>query len=175
MKKKLLFILLLPVFILLLTGCEEKDTRKSITLTDPVFGYETTFKYNKDEKFSEVKNIEGGASKEIEFENPDLDVEFQMYYTKMSKKAYDTSKTTRSNQKYYKEYKLGEYDAYAYGEYSSGIYLNIVLGVDSTDTAKILFVSIDRLDTNEDIVVSKLLDKELKDFFNSIKVNEVDQ
>lgn len=175
MKKKLLFILLLPVFILLLTGCEEKDTRKSISLTDPVFGYETVFKYNKDEKYSEIKTIEGGASKEIEFENPDFDVEFQMYYTKMSKSSYDRSKEARTKQKYYKEYKYGKYEAYAYGEYSSGIYLNILLGVDSTDTAKILFVSIDRLDTNEDIVVAKLLDKELKDFFNSIEVNEVDQ
>ena len=175
MKKKLLFVLLLPVFILLLTGCEEKDTRKSITLSDPVFGYETVFKYNENENYSEVKTIEGGYSKEIEFENPDLDVEFEMYYTKMGKSSYDRSKETRSKQKYYKEYKLGEYDAYAYGEYSSGIYLNILLGVDSTDTAKILFVSIDRLDTNEDIVVSKLLDKELKDFFNSIEVHSIDQ
>lgn len=175
MKKKLLFILLLPVFILLLTGCEEKDTRKSISLTDPVFGYETVFKYNKDEKYSEVKTNEGGLSKEIEFENPDFDVEFQMYYTKMMKKSYDETKKIRANQKYYKEYKFGKYEAYSYGEYSSGIYLNILLGVDSTDTAKILFVSIDRLDANEDIVVAKLLDKELKDFFNSIEVNEVDQ
>lgn len=174
MKKKLLFVLLLPVFILLLTGCEEKDTRKSITLTDPVFGYETVFKYNENENYSEVKTDESGASKEITFENPDLDVEFDMYYTKMSKSSYDRSKEVRSKQKYYKEYKFGEFDAYAYGEYSSGIYLNILLDVDSTEMAKILFVSIDRLDTNEDVVVSKLLDKELKDFFNSIVVMEVD-
>ena len=175
MKKKLLFILLLPVFILLLTGCEDKDNRKSITLADPVFGYDTTFKYNPKENFSEVKNIEGGASKEIEFENKDLDVEFQMYYTKMSKTSYDRSKETRSKQKYYKEYKFGEYDAYAYGEYSSGIYLNILIGVDGYKDAHILFVSIDRLDTNEEVVVAKLLDKELKDFFNSIEIVSVDQ
>ncbi len=175
MKKKILFILLLPVFILLLTGCgEKKDNRKSITLVDPVFGYETIFKYNSEEKYSEVKTNESGASKEISFENKELDVEFQMYYTKMSKISYDKTKEVRANQKYYKEYSFNGYDAYAYGEYSSGIYLNIVLGVDSTDTAKILFVSIDRLDTNEDVVVSKILDKELKDFFNSIEVHEVD-
>lgn len=174
MKKKLLFIMLLPVFILLLTACEEKDTRKSIVLSDPVFGYETVFKYKEEENYSEVKTNEGGASTEITFENPDLDVEFQMYYTQMSKTSYDKSKEIRTNQKYYKEYKYGKYEAYAYGEYSSGIYLNILLGVDSTDTAKILFVSIDRLDTNEDIIVAKLLDKELKTFFNSIEVNSVD-
>ena len=176
MKKKLLLILLLPVFILLLTGCnEKKDTRKSITLTDPVFGYETVFKYNVDENYSEVKTNEGGASKEISFENPDLDVEFQMYYTKMNKNSYDKTRETRSNQKYYKEYKFSNYEAYAYGEYSSGIYLNILLGVDSTDTAKVLFVSIDRLDTDESKIVFDILDADLSEFFNSIEVHEVDE
>lgn len=49
--------MLLPVFILLLAACEEKDTRKSIDLSEPVFGYETVFKYNQEENFSEVKKI----------------------------------------------------------------------------------------------------------------------
>ena len=142
---------------------------------DPVFGYETVFKYEPTENYSEVKTNEGGASKEIEFKNEDKDVEFQMYYTKMSKTSYDRSKETRSKQKYYKEYKYGKYETYAYGEYSSGLYLNILLGVDSTETAKILFVSIDRIDTNENVVVADVVDKELKDFFNSIEVNEVDE
>ena len=176
MKKKILIILLLPIIVLLLTGCnEKKDDRKSISLVDPVFGYETVFKYNKNENFTKPEYEEGGASKEITFKNEDLDVEFQMYYTKMTKSSYDRSKEVRSKQKYYKEYKYGKYEAYAYGEYTSGIYLNILLDVDSTDTAKVLFVSIDRLDTNEDVVVSKVLDKDLKEFFNSIEVMEVDQ
>ena len=175
MKKKLLLVLLLPLFILLLTGCEEKDNRKSISITDPVFGYETTFKYKPEENFSEVKTDKSGASTEISFDNKDLDVEFQMYYTKMMKKSYDTSKEARSRQKYYKEYKYGKYEAYAYGEYTSGIYLNILLGVDSTETAHILFVSIDRIDTDDSVIVANVLDKKLKDFFNSIEVYEVDQ
>ena len=176
MKKKVLLILLLPIILLGLTGCGEKqDNRKSISLIDPVFGYETTFKYDPQEKFSDVKKEEGGASKEITFKNEDLDVEFQMYYTKMMKSSYDRSKETRSNQKYFKEYKFGKYKAYAYGEYSSGIYLNILIGVDKTETAHILFVSIDRLDNNENIVVADVLDKQLKEFFNSIQIYEVDQ
>lgn len=175
MKKKILLVLLLPIIIIGLTGCgEKKDTRKSIKLADPVFGFETVFKYDEKENFTNIKTKEGGASKEISFENSDLDVEFQMYYTKMSKTSYDKSKEIRANQKNYKEYKYGKYNAYAYGEYSSGLYLNILLGVDSTDTAKILFVSIDRLDTNEDVIVANVLDKDLKDFFNSIEVNEID-
>lgn len=175
MKKKILLVLLLPLFILVLTGCEKKDDRKTISLIDPVFGYETVFKYDKKENFSDLKTDDSGASKEITFKNEDLDVEFQMYYTRMSKKSYDTSRETRSKQKYFKEYKYGKYKAYAYGEYSSGLYLNILLGVDKTDTAKVLFVSIDRIDINEKVVVADVLDKELKDFFNSIEVFEVDQ
>lgn len=175
MKKKLLFILLLPLLILGLTGCEEKDTRKTISISDPVFGFETTFKYDEKEKFSEAKVNKSGVSTEISFENTELDVEFQMYYTKMSKTSYDRSKEIRASQKYYKEYKYGKYEAYAYGDYSSGMYLNILLGVDSTNTAKVLFVSIDRLDTNENVVVADVLDKKLKNFFNSIEVYEIDQ
>ena len=175
MKKKLLFILLLPVFILLLTGCEEEDNRKTISLTDPAFGYITTFKYNPEENYSEAKYEEGGLSKRITFENKDLDVQFDMYYTRMSKTSYDQSKKIRSKQKYYKEYKFGEYEAYAYGESSSGINLNLLIGVDGYKDAHILFIAIDRLDTNEKVVVANLLDKELKDFFNSIEIESVDE
>lgn len=174
MKNKLLLLIILLVPVLLLTGCG-KEEKEKITLTDPVFGYQTTFSYDKKENFSNIKTEDGGASKAITFENKDLDVEFQMYYTKMMKSSYDKSKETRANQKYYKEYNYGKYKAYAYGEYSSGIYLNILIDVDSTDTAKILFISIDRLDTNENIVVADVLDKELKEFFNSIQVYEVDE
>lgn len=180
MKKKLLLLfLLLPTLLLVVTGCNkekepvEKEEKEKITLKDSAFGYETIFKYDKGEKYSEVEEDNGGASTEISFENEDLDVEFQMYYTKMSKSSYDKTKETRSAQKYYKEYTYGKYKAYAYGESSSGINLNILLDVDDTDTAKLIFVAIDRLDTNEDIVVADVLDKDLKDLFNSIEVNSL--
>ena len=180
MKKKILLLLVLvPALLLIVTGCDkekepvQKEEKKKIILKDSTFGYETIFKYDKEEKYSDVKEIEGGASKEIEFENEDLDVEFQMYYTKMSKTSYDKTQETRSAQKYYKEYTFGKYKAYAYGEYSSGINLNILLDVDSTKTAKVIFVAIDRLDTNEEVVISDVLDKDLKDLFNSIEVNSL--
>ena len=76
--------------------------------------------------------------------------------------------------KYYKEYKFGKYEAYAYGEYSSGIYLNILLDVDKTETAKILFVSIDRIDTDENIVVADVLDKKISKLFDTIEVEYID-
>ena len=180
MKKKLLLLLvLIPALLLVVTGCDkekesvQKEEKEKITLNDSTFGYETVFKYDKGEKYSEVKENNGGASTEISFENEDLDVEFQMYYTKMGKTSYEKTQETRSAQKYYKEYTFGKYKAYAYGEYSSGINLNILLDVDSTDTAKVIFVAIDRLDTNEDIVVADVLDKDLKEFFDSIEVNSI--
>lgn len=178
-KKVILFLLLLPALLLTLTGCTKekepvkKEEMKKISLSDSTFGYKTVFKYDKKEKYSEVKEETGGASTEISFENEDLDVEFQMYYTKMSKTSYDKTQEIRSAQKYYKEYTFGKYKAYAYGESSSGINLNILLDVDSTETAKLIFVAIDRLDTNEDVVVADVLDKDLKAFFNSIEVNSL--
>ena len=178
-KKLLLLIILLPALLLTVTGCDkekepiQKEEKKEITLSDSTFGYETKFKYDKDENYSDVEENLGGASTEIEFENKDLDVEFQMYYTKMSKTSYEKTQETRSAQKYYKEYTYGKYKAYAYGESSSGININILLDVDSTETAKVIFVAIDRLDTNEEVVVADVLDKDLKDFFNSIEVNSL--
>jgi len=172
--KKVLFILLLPIIILGLTGCgEKKDTRKTITLEDSAFGYATTFKYDENEKFTDIEAEKSGVSNSLTFKNEELDVEFQMYYTRMMKTSYETSKKARSAQKYYKEYKFGEFDAYAYGDYTSGIYLNILLGVDNTETAKVLFVSIDRIDTNQGVVVADVLDKKLNKFFNTIQVESL--
>lgn len=170
--KKLLIVIVLLLSVFIITGCEEE--KEKISLVDPVFGYETVFKYDKKDNFSNIKKDDSGVSKSITFENKDLDVEFQMYYTRLLKKSYDISKETRSKQKYYKEYKFGKYEAYAYGESSSGLYLNILLGVDKTETAKALFVSIDRIDSNQNIVVGEVLDKYLIKFFNTIEVMEVD-
>lgn len=174
MKKKLLLILLLPIVMIGLTGCgENKNTKKSILLSDPVFGYETSFKYDGKESFSGIKNNLDGTSTSLEFKNEELDVEFQMYYTRMMKNSYDESKKIRSKQKYYKEYKFGKYEAYSYGEYTSGLYLNILLD-DYNETAKVLFVSIDRIDTNQNVVVADVLDKKLVKFFDTIEVIDID-
>ena len=170
--KKLLILIVLILPVIILTGCEGE--KEKITLADPVFGYETVFKYDKKENYNSILQERGGASNSVSFKNRDLDVEFQMYYTKMSKDNYNNSKKIRLNQKYYQEYKFGKYEAYSYGSYSSGLYLNILLGVDN-NTAKALFVSIDRIDNNESVVVKDVLDKELMEFFNSIEVNSIDQ
>lgn len=181
-KKIIIILLMTSILSLTLTGCDKKqenktkeNSTKTITLTDNNFGYKTTFTYNKEEKYSEVEEENGGKSKEISFENEDLDLSYQMYYTDMYQNRYKETQETRKAQKYYKEYKFGKYEAYAYGEYSSGLYLNILLETDKEeDKAKILFVSIDRLDSNQDIVVADVVaDKKVQDFFNSLKFEKI--
>jgi hypothetical protein len=132
-------------------------------------GYTTTFKYDKDENYSNVKEDNSGASTAITFKNEDLDIEVEMYYNKMRSATYDASEKTRSAQKYYKEYKFGDYEAYAYGEYDDSINLNVLLGMDDEDAA-VLFVSIERLDNNKDVVIADVLDgKKLQDLFKSME------
>ena len=178
MKKKLLILLLIPALLITLTACDKKgkDTKKennvkTITLKDEKIGYKTTFSYDKKENYSEVKE-ESGASKEISFDNEDKDVSFQMYYNKISDNSYETSKNNRSEQKYYKEYKFGKYEAYAYSEYDDGLYVIIKLAEeDNMDI--LLFVSIDRIDNNKDIIVKDVFEKDLNKFFNTIKIEKI--
>jgi hypothetical protein len=177
-KKIFLMLLILPALLVMLTGCEKKtkttddnaNKKEKIEIMDEKMGVKTTFEYNKND-FSNFKEDNSGASPEITFENEKSDIEFQMYHTSMSKKSYDISKSTRSAQKYYKEYKFGKYEAYAYGEYSSGLNLNILVNVDDEDYTNVLFVAIDRIDSNEDVVVADVFEeKVIQDFFNSINV-----
>ena len=177
MKKKVLLLLLIPALVLTMTACSEKKEKepekkitKTIELSDSKLGFTTTFKYDVDEKFSNVEEDDGGASTAITFENEDLDVEFEMYYTKMRKTTYNETETTRSAQKYYKEYKFGDYEAYAYSEYDDKVYLNVLLGIDEDENAEVLFVSIERIDNNEEVIVPNVLaGKTLQNFFKSME------
>lgn len=183
MRKKLLFLLLIPLLVLTLTACdkkeekkkETKDDKKSIVLEDTGFGYKTTFKYDKKEKFTEPEEETGGRSTQITFNNEDMNLEFEMYYTDMYSKSYDTTKETRSKQKYYKEYTFGKYQAYVYGEYDTGLNMNILLETDKDeDKAKILFVAIDKMDINKEKSVSEIVEEqEVQDFFNSITFEKI--
>lgn len=176
MKKKLLLcLLLIPALLVVVTGCGNKKEvveQRNIELTDKDFGYSTVFTFAKEENYTEPEEDHGGRTTEITFKNEDLDVSFEMYYTDMRTTTYKDSQKTRSEQKYYKEYKFGDYEAYAYGNYSSGLYLNILIDTDKEkDMAKVLFVSIDRLDVNEEVVVADVLAGEkLQEFFNSMVV-----
>ena len=184
MKKTLLLLLLVPVLLLVVTGCGKKEEKKpvenntkTIELTDKKFGYKTTFTYDKSEKFSDIEvDTESGKTTEIEFENEELDVEIEMYYTDTFQETYEGTQKSRSVQKYYKEYTFGEYKGYAYGHYGSSIQLNILIDTDSeTDRAKIIFVSIDRKDSNEEIIIADVLEQKLKSFFDSMKVEKISE
>ena len=176
MNKKLLLILLLIPLLFFATACDkthtgkEKDKKitKTIELSDDKLGFTTTFKYDAEEKFSDVEENEEGKSTAITFTNEEFDASFEMYYTTMSTTAYNETETARSAQKYYKEYKFGDYEAYAYSEYDDKIDLNILLGIDD-NTAEVLFVSIERMDTDEEIVMAEVLEKKLQDFFKTME------
>lgn len=176
MNKKILLVLLLIPLLFFTTACDnthsgkEKDKKitKTIELSDKELGFTTTFKYDAEEKFSNVEENTDGKSTAIEFTNEEFDAAFEMYYTTMRTTTYNETETARSAQKYYKEYKFGDYEAYAYGEYDDKINLNILLGIDGED-AEVLFVSIERMDDDEEIIMAEVLEKKLQDFFKSME------
>ena len=177
MKKKILLLLLIPILVLATTACgathegeqTDKKLTKTIELSDSNLGFTTTFTYDAEEKYTDIEEETGGASSAITFKNEDLDVEFEMYYNTMRTASYNDLEKSRSSQKYYKEYKFGDYEAYAYSDYSDKVYLNILLGIDDDDMAEVLFVSIERLDNNVEIEIPTVLEEKLQEFFNSME------
>ena len=179
--KKYLLLLLIPVLLFGMTACDKKETTKKnaqekIVLEDSKLGFKTTFFYDKGENYSNLEvDKDSGASTAITFNNEDLDLDFQMYYNTMRTATYKDSQTARSKQKYYKEYKFGEYEAYVYGEYDSGLYMNILLKTEENDMADVLFVSIDRHDSDPDTIVSEVVaQKDVQKFFKSIKFEKIE-
>ena len=182
MKKKLIILVLMASTLLLVTGCgKTKETEKKeesntqlIELTDTKLGFKTTFTVDKEAKYTDIEvDTESGASAELEFENVELDVEFQMYYNVMYEDSYNKMKESRMSQKYYKEYQFGEYEAYAYGDYADGLYLNIILDDDENEQLDILFVSVDRMDNSEKIVADIVNGEEVQNLFNSLKFEKI--
>ncbi len=178
MNKKIILLLLIVVVLFMTTGCgktheegaKEKKLTKTIELSDSNLGFTTTFTYDAEEKYSDVEEKDGGKSTEIVFKNEELDVTFDMYYTTMRDTTYNETEKARSKQKYYKHYKFGDYEGYTYSEYEDKANLNILLGIDEDKNAEVLFVSIDRIDTDESVIVPELLEKKkLKEFFKSIE------
>ena len=176
---------------ILVTGCQkgteetkkeaqkpktEEETIKTIELVDEKLAYQTTFTYPAEEKFSNIEYYDEGASKEITFKNEELDLNFQMYYTSMTIESYKNSEEARSHQKYYKKYKFGKYEAYAYSNYESSLNMNILLKETDSKMAQVLFVSMERIDAKEEVVVADVVDsKKLQDFYNSIKFTSINR
>ena len=173
MKKKL-FSLLIGLFaVILMTGCgAKKIDKEEITLKDDTLKYKTTFKYEKEDGFEFVQDIDGGRYKEIEFKNTSENLYFDMYYTEQKTETYEETKKNRKTNKYYKEYKYGKYDAYVYSDYSDNLYLDIKLSEDSkTKSVKTIYVAIETITyDNSDVVFDMFNRKVTQDFFNSIEL-----
>jgi len=181
MKKTLLILFLIPIILVGLSGCgktnnAEKKTDKQLVLEDTKLGLKTTFDYNEKTNITDIEYDNDGASKELTFVMEDQDAEIQMYYTSMSDKMYKTTQESRSKQKYYKEYKFGDYKAYAYSEYGSTIKLNILLKANKNKMYDILFVDMERLDTDESIVMAEVLEtEELQNLFKSMNFKKTNK
>ena len=103
----------------------------------------------------------------------ELDIDVEMYYTDSGKKLADSVKKDRADKKYYKEYKLNGHNAYVYSDYDDQLYLIIELKEDKNGTLYQLFVSLERDDNDEDVIVYNVFTQEaLQDFFNSIEFKD---
>ncbi len=177
--KKVFGLLLCIIALFAITGCgKEEKTKKDleqIVLADETLHYETIFTYEKGKNYSDIEEDDSGKYGEISFKNEDLDLSFEMYYTESRTTTYNETKEARSKQKYFKEYKFGEFDAYAYGESDSNLKLSIFLEEElDTGLARSIFVSIDRLDVNEDVIVADVVaDKEVQSLLNSIELKRI--
>ena len=176
MHKKLLLLLIIPM-LMIMTACskpnegeiQEKIITKTIELRDPKLGFTTTFKYDAEEKYSEVEEHEDGKATSIIFHNEQLEVEFEMRYEIMTVAKYNELEMINAKTSNYKEYTFGDYEAYAYGEEVEKDNLCVLLGIDDT-TVEVLLVTINSTNPYEKITVSTLLEKEsIKNLFSSME------
>lgn len=173
MKKKLLLSILLLTSIFMFAGCEKKSNKEVIEIKDSTLKYTTSFEYDKEDGFGSVTKKTGGKFSEIEFKNEKENLNFDMYYSETTDITAKNVKTNRKdNQKYYKEYKFGEYDAYIYSNYGDNLYVVITLKEDTKEHKEVdLFVSIETIKYDKDLVLFDEFNKNdtIKNFFKSIK------
>lgn len=172
MKNKL-FLLIIMIGLLFITACSFGSSKEKIVYQDINLKLTTTFEYNEDDGFKFERDVTGGKFAEIEFSNEKQNLYFDMYYTKSSKVSSEIQKKSRSSDKYYKEYKFGDYKAYTYGTYKDK--LNIVIDINKTiNGQKIeLFIAISTIKEDKNIIVSDLFKKTvIQDFFKSIEITE---
>lgn len=175
MKRVLLLLIIFIVPLLFITGCEDKNEikndYKTIEYYDEGYGFRTSFKYDSSLTFSDVEYNNEGKAKELEFESKELNLDFEMYYTDSSKNLADSSKESRKDKKYYKNYKFNGYDAYCYSDYDDQLYIIINLKEDKNNVEYDLFISIESKDVDT-VVYDVFTQNTLQEFFNSIEFKE---
>ncbi len=176
-KLKIIIILLLPI-LLLSTGCEKKqepkDEIKEIEFLDQKLNYKTTFQVEKGSSFSDIKKDENSGSSEVfSFRNEKLDVFFEMYYNVIRLNTYESLKNSRKEKKFYKEFSLGNYQGYGYSDSDDKVYLNILLSQED-NTVIVLFVSMERIDDNNKIILLEVFEEEeIQNLLKSITFEKV--
>ena len=174
MKKRLIFSITLVLSIIFITACTSSSKGEKITYTDSKLKLTTTFEYDNEDGFKQGKDVTGGKYAEIEFSNEKQNLHFDMYYTKNPTKTCESLKKDRQKDKYYKEYKFGDYEAYTYGNYEEKLYLVIDIKTDKETKETIeLFIAIDTIKYDKEFIVADAIKNDvLQSFFKSIKIKE---
>ncbi len=174
--KKGYMLLLLPMT-LLLSGCgnttintNNNDGLNKIEIYDEEKGFKTTFSYDESVNYSKVEKDDEDDITAYEFINDDLDVEIQMFYVDLDYATYNNIQLSHKNEVNYKEYAFNNFDGYTFGQLDEELDLYIILNDDKEKkNYNLLYVTINRMDQDEKIVVREVFDeKELQALFDTI-------
>lgn len=167
MKKKLLFLLLVPVLVLCLTACGKAKDVKNIVLEDSRYG-KTTF-VSEGLKIKDVKKAKSSTSKIIKFTSEALNVKAEMYYTQVSNASYDKTRDARKTKTYYADSVYGKYTGYFYGDKSNKGNISVVLDTNDKGYATVLLISLEKIDTKDDMDMFTIVESiDMKKFLDSM-------
>ena len=174
MKKKYLFLLLIPLLILSVTACNgitssNKDG-KTVTLEDSKYG-KTVLTYDTKLNYKDFKQSTKGSSKLVSFKNDDLNIKVEMSYDKVKTAAYDENKKSKLSQTYYRDIVFGQYAGYFYSNDKNNGELDVALYADTKeDMVTVLVVKLNKVDNKQDTDMFSMLDTpDIFNLFNSMK------
>ncbi len=167
MKKNILILLFLS-FILLFTGCSNKEEvvpEKGIDVFDEKTGYKVTFKKAGD--FEVIDTDTDGKFVKVTLKNEKLNAEMEVYFFEILLTNYNSSKERRHLNTEYKDYKWNNYEAYAYNGNKYGVDYNILLNEDNGNVIG-LFGTVTYTDYKTANVFETFNGEDFQAFMNSI-------
>ncbi len=169
MKKKTILVAILFAFVVLITGCENKEY-ETIEIKDEKAGLSTTFKYEKGQNFKVTDVNTDNKFVEVTFKNEDLNLETEVYYFEISNNGWNSNKTVRGESSGFKEFKWNKYDGYIYNVGLTKVYFNILLFDGGNEKNSIgLFGSIELIDKSKENVLNSFNSEEYQALLNSIE------
>ena len=167
MKKKILFLLLVPVLLLLLTACEKVTDGKKLTLEDSKYG-KTTF-IVEGMKIKDVKVEKNKSSKVIKFKSESLNVKVEMSYIQVSNTAYDKTRDSMKTKTYYSDSTYGRYTGYFYSDKSNNGKISVVLDTNDKGYATALSMSLEKINDTDGVDMFTIVESiDMKKFLDSM-------